>query len=159
MSNNQPSSHSTRRLYRSETDKMIAGVAGGLGDYLGIDSTLIRLLFVLLTVFGGSGILIYIILWIVIPTRSSVGQDSHETIRQNAKEVEDKARNIAKDAEAFSQQTNASIWFGVVLVVFGLSLLFSNLGVISFRLLWNFWPLILVAIGIGLMFKVNRRVK
>lgn len=58
----------TKKLYRSNTDKMIAGVCGGLGQYFGVDPTLIRLIFALLVVFGvGSGILLYIILAIVMP--------------------------------------------------------------------------------------------
>jgi phage shock protein PspC (stress-responsive transcriptional regulator) len=57
-----------KKLYRSRTDKMIAGVCGGLAQYLGIDSTLLRLLFALLVVFGiGSGILIYLVLMIIVP--------------------------------------------------------------------------------------------
>jgi phage shock protein C len=57
-----------KKLYRSNTDKMVAGVCGGLGKYFGIDSTVIRLIFALLVVFGvGSGILLYIILAIVMP--------------------------------------------------------------------------------------------
>ncbi|MGE5530718.1 MAG: PspC domain-containing protein [Bacteroidota bacterium] len=57
-----------KKLYRSNSDKMIAGVCGGLGKYFGIDPTLIRLVFALLVVFGvGSGILLYIILAIVMP--------------------------------------------------------------------------------------------
>lgn len=58
----------TKKLYRSRTDKMIAGVCGGLGRYLGIDPTLVRLLFVLLVLLGvGSGLLIYLILMVVVP--------------------------------------------------------------------------------------------
>ncbi len=58
----------TKKLYRSNSDKMIAGVCGGLGQYFGVDPTLIRLIFALLVVFGvGSGILLYIILAIVMP--------------------------------------------------------------------------------------------
>lgn len=58
----------TKKLYRSNTDKMIAGVCGGLGNYLGVDSTLIRLVFALLVFFGvGSGLVLYIVLAIVMP--------------------------------------------------------------------------------------------
>lgn len=56
-----------KKLYRSQTDKMLGGVAGGLGDYLDIDSTLIRLAFVLLFLAGGHGLLIYLVLWLVVP--------------------------------------------------------------------------------------------
>ena len=57
-----------KRLYRSRTDKIIAGVCGGLGKYFDIDPVIIRLLFVLLSFAGmGSGILVYIVAWITIP--------------------------------------------------------------------------------------------
>ncbi len=57
-----------KKLYRSNTDKMIAGVCGGLAQYFGVDSTLIRLIFALLVFLGvGSGIPLYIILAIVVP--------------------------------------------------------------------------------------------
>jgi phage shock protein C len=58
----------TKKLYRSRTDRMISGVCGGLGKYLGIDPTLIRLVFVLLLLFGvGSGLILYIILMFIVP--------------------------------------------------------------------------------------------
>jgi len=57
----------TKRLYRSRTDKMIAGVCGGLGHYFGIDPTIVRLAFVVIALAVGSGILAYLILWLVIP--------------------------------------------------------------------------------------------
>jgi len=56
-----------KRLHRSLTDRKIAGVCGGIAEYLGWDTTLVRLLWVILTLLGGSGILIYIVLWIVMP--------------------------------------------------------------------------------------------
>ena len=57
-----------KRLFRSKKNRMIAGVCAGIGNYLGIDPTVIRLLWVLLTFFsGGAGILAYIIAWIIIP--------------------------------------------------------------------------------------------
>lgn len=56
-----------KRLHRSLTDRKIAGVCGGIAEYLGWDSTLVRLLWVILTLLGGSGVLIYLVLWIVMP--------------------------------------------------------------------------------------------
>lgn len=56
-----------KRLFRSRKDRMLAGVCGGLGEYLKVDPTLIRLLFVLFTLMGGQGILAYIVLWIIVP--------------------------------------------------------------------------------------------
>lgn len=56
-----------KRLYRSRDNFMIAGVCGGLGEYFDMDPTFIRLLWIVFTLAGGSGILAYIIAWIVIP--------------------------------------------------------------------------------------------
>jgi phage shock protein C len=56
-----------KKLYRSNTDKMIAGVAGGLGEYLDVDPTIIRLAFALLALIGGHGVLIYLVLWLIVP--------------------------------------------------------------------------------------------
>ncbi len=56
-----------KKLMRSRTNSKIAGVCGGLGDYLDVDPTLIRLVWVLLVFFAGTGILAYIIAWIVMP--------------------------------------------------------------------------------------------
>ncbi len=56
-----------KRLLRSRTDTMIAGVCSGLANFFGIDPTIMRLIFVLLFFLGGNGLLIYLILWIVVP--------------------------------------------------------------------------------------------
>ncbi|RME22728.1 MAG: PspC domain-containing protein [Candidatus Zixiibacteriota bacterium] len=56
-----------RKLYRSNTDKMLAGVCGGLAKYFDIDPTIVRLAFVFVTLMGGSGILAYLVCWVVIP--------------------------------------------------------------------------------------------
>ncbi len=63
---------SDKRLVRSKTDKMIGGVCGGLGAYFDFDPTLIRLIFAALIVFGaGSPILLYLLMWVIIPAADS----------------------------------------------------------------------------------------
>jgi phage shock protein PspC (stress-responsive transcriptional regulator) len=61
----------TKRLTRSTNNRMIGGVCGGIAEYFNVDPTLVRLAFVLLAMFGGPGILLYIILWIVMPEAGS----------------------------------------------------------------------------------------
>ncbi|HEY6708275.1 MAG TPA: PspC domain-containing protein [Actinomycetota bacterium] len=56
-----------RKLYRSRTNRQVAGVCGGLAEHFNMDATLIRVLFVVLAVLGGSGIIIYIAMWIIVP--------------------------------------------------------------------------------------------
>ena len=58
----------TKKLKRSENEKMIAGVCGGLGDYLDIDPTIVRLIFVLLVLTGSLGLWLYLIMWVVVPS-------------------------------------------------------------------------------------------
>ncbi len=60
-----------KKLYLSETDKKIAGVCGGLAEYFNIDSTVVRILWVLLSIFFGSGIIAYLIAWLLIPKEPS----------------------------------------------------------------------------------------
>jgi phage shock protein C len=59
-----------RKLYRSRNQRMVAGVSGGLAEYLNVDATLIRVIFLLLAVFGGSGLVIYLAMWILVPDAS-----------------------------------------------------------------------------------------
>ena len=56
-----------KRLYRSRNDRKLAGVCGGIAEYYGWDPTLVRIAWIVLTLLGGSGILIYLIMWLVMP--------------------------------------------------------------------------------------------
>ena len=60
-----------KKLYRSRTKKMFGGVCGGLEDYTGIDVTLWRLIFVLIALPGGLSILIYFLMWWLVPLEQS----------------------------------------------------------------------------------------
>lgn len=56
-----------KRLYRSTQDRMIAGICGGLAEYFDIDPVIVRIVFIVLALAGGPGLLAYIILWIIVP--------------------------------------------------------------------------------------------
>ncbi len=56
-----------KKLYKSNSQKMIAGVCGGIAEYLNLDPTLVRLIFVAISLLGGSGLLAYIIAAIIMP--------------------------------------------------------------------------------------------
>ena len=73
-----------RKLERSRMDSRIAGVCGGLGEYLDVDPTLIRLAFVLLTLYGGHGVLLYIILWLVTPLQKGAATLPQATAHEAA---------------------------------------------------------------------------
>ena len=63
---------SSKRLYRTENDKVIGGVCGGLANYFNLDSTVVRIVFVIVSLAFGTGILAYLILWIAVPSSASV---------------------------------------------------------------------------------------
>jgi phage shock protein C len=56
-----------KRLYRSRSKRMLGGVCGGLGEYLKIDPTVMRVIFVILAFFYGASLLIYLIMWVLVP--------------------------------------------------------------------------------------------
>lgn len=60
-------SESVKRLYRSRSDRWLFGVCGGFGEYFDLDPILIRVLFVIFTLIFGSGILLYLLMWLIIP--------------------------------------------------------------------------------------------
>jgi phage shock protein C len=57
----------TKKLYRSRNNRELAGVAGGLAEYFGVDATIVRILFLLATVAGGPGVILYIVLALIMP--------------------------------------------------------------------------------------------
>lgn len=67
----------TKRLYRSSSDRMIAGVCGGLAQYFNVDPVIIRIIAVILLLPGGfPGLLPYIILWVVVPLDTTAARKS-----------------------------------------------------------------------------------
>jgi phage shock protein C len=118
------------RLNRSTQDRMIAGVCGGLGSYFGIDPVWFRFAFVVLALGGGSGVLIYLIAWLVVP------ESSDGAAARPAAHVE-----------------RGPMVAGIVLVGVGAMLLFNDLIPWFDRVMW---PLLLVVVGAGLLLGVTR---
>ncbi len=88
----------TQRLTRSSSDKVIAGVCAGIGQYFGIDAVIVRLIMVALVFAGGITILLYPILWLVMPV-DGVGQP---TLREGLQDIQ-------RQAQAFGQQASQSV--------------------------------------------------
>lgn len=86
-----------RRLFRNMDDAMVAGICSGLGAYLGVDPMWVRLFFLVATVFGGSTIWVYIIMWLIVPVAVSTSEKLQMrgdavTVKSLEKAVEDEAR-------------------------------------------------------------------
>ncbi len=134
-----------RRLYRSRKNRVIAGVAGGLGEYFDIDPVLVRVIFVLATLASGVGVLAYIILWIVVPFEAIEFQKT-ATQTEEGSGMQEKSQY--RDHK--SHRRHGSVVGGTILIVLGALFLLQNyLPNFSFG---DTWPLILVAIGAGMIF-------
>ena len=128
-----------KKLLRSIDDNIIAGVCGGLAKYFQIDSSLVRIIFILLAIGGGSGVLIYLILWLVIPSakqNSSGKQNTEEKVKEFTDEIKDKAKSMAKELDNRSSILDRRLLkkgrkiniLGVVLILVGLvSIVESNI--------------------------------
>ncbi len=68
-SGHQAGAQQVKRLYRSKKDRILGGVCGGFAEYFAIDPVLVRVLWVIFSLAGGSGLLAYIICWIIIPEK------------------------------------------------------------------------------------------
>lgn len=147
------------KLYRSEKDRVLAGVCGGLADFFDVDSTLVRIIFVLLTIFGGSGLIIYLVLWIIVPTASSTHNVfTKDFMQSNLNEIKDTTRNFAHEFRNATKDKNKNSrnFAGIAIIVLGAFFLLQNLGIL--RGAHNFWPILLIILGFALLMKKNQRV-
>lgn len=140
------------RLFRSKTDRMFAGICGGLGEFFSVDSTLFRILFVLLTLGGGAGIVLYIVLWILIPGEGESGVTS-ETIHNNIEDIKSRAHDLRMDIKKGRGERPHSAW-AVIIIIIGFWFLLSNLGLISNLRSDLVWPVILIIFGVVLLLRV-----
>ncbi len=141
-------------LYRSRENRVIGGVCAGLARYLRIDVTLVRIFFVLLALGDGAGVLIYLILWLIMPDEAQVSQaDLGDNVRTGAAEIHERAQQMGREVgESFSdpeQRRSTSIIIGSVLIALGVFFLIETLNIpwlwwLDFDVLW---PLLLVVGG------------
>jgi phage shock protein C len=144
-------------LSRSSSNAILGGVCGGLANFFNVDVSVIRLIFALLVVFGGSGILLYIILWVVLPSDKSTPGITEENIKMNAEEIKNKATELSERFKSGSKHENSRIIVGVVLLLLGISFLFSNFGLFNFHWVEKLWPLILIFIAFSILTNDRRR--
>ena len=151
------------RLYRSSTQRMLSGVCGGLGEYFNIDPTLVRIVYILVTIATGVllGIGLYIVLWLIVPSEASVGKSIRESMRENVDEMAQSARDISSEVQATLRRTptegahriERAALAGLILVAIGVLFLLANLDLLGWLRWARFWPLILIVIGLVLLLR------
>lgn len=136
----------TKRLFRSKNNKMIGGVAGGIAEYFEIDPVLVRVLFVVATIGWGVSLLIYFVLWIIVPLRPMQQMGFSPDGTPIVEEIHDETEDFISEMNDNNERFKRKNVFGVALIIIGLLILLDNLlPTIYFS---NWWPIVLVAVGI-----------
>lgn len=168
-----------KKLYRSQKDKMLGGVCGGIAEYFGIDPTIIRLAFVLVFFAEGAGFLAYLVGWIIIPEKPANQEESQidgneirekskqdreeETIqesnsRENQSGVEEEQEISEKKKDktySFKIKGNSQNMWGLLLLIIGGIFLVNTW--FPFVFLEKMWPLLIIFIGLILLFKKDNK--
>ena len=135
--------HTSRRLYKSRQNRMIDGVCGGIAEYFGVDSTIVRILWVMITLLGGSGLILYIIAMIIMPVNP-------EHLVQTS------------PSSPVTAGSDKKRYWGIVLILLGAFILMSNLGWFADLNWWSFsrtvvFPISLILIGILFIYVHTRK--
>ncbi len=149
-----------KRLYRSVVDKKIGGVCSGLAEYFDIDPLLVRLIFVVLALAGGGGVLIYLVLWVITPEKPMVagqpftnpGPGFHQQPNpdpQAAPAGAEMPKDPAPTQDNKDIRSKGSLIGAMVLITLGILFLADEfIPNIDFG---DLWPVILIVIGAGLL--------
>jgi len=151
------------KLYRSKKDCVIGGVCGGIAEYFDIDSTLVRLLAILVFFFGGSGLIAYIIGWIIIPKNPNGNtKDNSENkgkiegkIKKGADKADKKAEeNLSEERSKGNSEKNRNIILGIILIIVGLVFMGTTFFPWITWIAWGtFWPVVIIVVGLVIMIR------
>lgn len=151
----------SNRIVRHRSEGIIGGVCAGLGAYLRIDPTFVRIFFVLLAFADGVGFVAYLILWLLLPDQSiDEAQPLDETVRQNAGELAERARGLGSEFSRGFEGAHPQLpmIIGGSLIILGFAFLIDNLNIawlswIRYELMW---PSLLILAGIVLLVRRAR---
>ncbi len=152
-----------KKLYRSRQDRIIGGVCGGIADYFDIDSTWVRLALLIVVIARGVGLLAYLIAWVIVPEKPGIisysekEEKKSETGREEVDlpEKKEEAENTLQEGidedKADEDVDNKQKVLGFILIILGGVFILDNW--LPYFHWHRFWPLIIVAFGVGLVFK------
>ncbi|MFZ0389660.1 MAG: PspC domain-containing protein [Calditrichia bacterium] len=137
---NQEKSRDTKRLYRSQSNRFIGGVAGGLGEYFNTDPNVFRILFVVFTFAGGLGLLLYLAALIIVP------------------------QNPVRESSTETSGANRTTFWALLFIVLGVLLLMRQWGIFGYFHFWHIpwssiWAFFLIGIGVLLIFSKRKQTR
>jgi phage shock protein C len=143
---------------------MLFGVCGGLGKYLGIDPTVIRIIFVLLVFCGGVGVLAYIVMAILVPLEESKKTTPQDIVEENVEDIKETATKLGNEIrdtfaskekeseELVKMQARRRNALGIIIIFIGVICLLGALNIFHW---FNWWgsigALVLIALGVLLI--------
>jgi len=164
-----------RRLYRSEKERLLGGVCGGLAEYFKTDPVLVRVIFVILTFLLGGllGLVAYIVLWIIVPRASSPDLSAKEAVKDNIEELKETATEAGKKVKEHIDEIKGNpteagkegrktagrglaYFLGIVLIALGVILFLANFGLSWWLGFANAWPVVFIILGVLLLVYTRR---
>ncbi len=158
------------KLYRSRKRRVIGGVAAGLGEYFNLDPILVRVILIIISLINGIGIILYIILWIIIPEEpwemaydfGNKGATATGSVKDKSDDSKNPETNTAdvnfEDLNTKTDQKKSNTGrtvFGIILIGAGLLFLVDN--IFPYFDFEDFLPLALIAGGIALIINSIRK--
>ncbi len=138
-------------ISRSRQNRVLGGVAAGLAEYLSIDILVVRILFIASTFLSGIGLLLYLILWIVVPEDKIIDFTSTENINSSG----DATNSDINFTMPQKKGNNNHVVLGIILILFGL--FFLGIEVFSFLNFEDLLPILLVGFGIYLLWNSKNK--
>jgi phage shock protein C len=149
-----------QRLVRVRQGRMIGGVATGLARHLNLDVTLVRLAFVALAFAKGIGLLVYLVMWIIMPDEEMAGGDVSDSLRANVDEIAGQAQRVGQqvgDSLRNGSNRRVQMYIGIGLMGVGVLFMLQQIGLLSIGGLGGLlWPVILIVIGVALLSRRSR---
>jgi phage shock protein PspC (stress-responsive transcriptional regulator) len=157
--------HMSNTFYRDKSKGVVAGVCAGLAEYFGVSPVLFRLIFVLLAFSGGPAVPAYLILWIILPEKATLGlphaprtergMEFQDTVHENVQDIQSQARSLGQELQSAlggSGKTEAApsrriLWLGGILIFVGLVSLAQALNLLSWFRPDMLWALALILAG------------
>ncbi|MCA9374714.1 PspC domain-containing protein [Candidatus Dojkabacteria bacterium] len=112
-----PNREGTPTLTRSTKNKLIAGVAGGLGEHFSVDPLIFRIFFLVLAFSNFPAVIVYLALWVLIPIENSHKRDFDKAVKETIDEMTDTAKNLGNDVRQSANSSESRILLGVMAIL------------------------------------------
>lgn len=140
-----------KRLYRSRTNTMLGGVASGLAEYFSLDPLVVRIIFVLMALLGGGGVIIYLALWIFLPQDPDFTYQTYNTsTMENEPQFTQTGGNGQQEPwrDPMRNPRQGNLIGGLILITIGVLFLLDRFTEVNFG---DLWPVILIVAGLAVL--------